>query len=156
MPIFGFCPPSLPEIVIFFARENSLSQNLTVLTAPSGREPLARPQAFCFNRKLCRYAKGPIPEGAVAVGDWGSSGKRPRPLRLCFANPHSPFCRFATSSPGAGEVFPQRERPWQRDEVCGDCQGLPLWGSWQNRQALTERASQLKVFPLLLYLSYLY
>ena len=30
MQIFGFCPPSLPEIVIFFARGNSLSQNLTV------------------------------------------------------------------------------------------------------------------------------
>ena len=29
------------------------------------------------------------------------------PLR---GNPHSPFCRCATSSPGAGEVFPQRER----------------------------------------------
>ena len=38
MLIFGFCPPSLPEIVIFFARGNSLSQNLTVLPAPSGRE----------------------------------------------------------------------------------------------------------------------
>ena len=30
MLIFGFCPPSLPEIVIFFARGNSLSQNLPV------------------------------------------------------------------------------------------------------------------------------
>ena len=30
--------------------------------------------------------------------------------------------------PRPGEVFPQRERPWQRDEVCVDCQGLPLWG----------------------------
>ena len=28
MLIFGFCPPSLPEIMIFFARGNSLSQNL--------------------------------------------------------------------------------------------------------------------------------
>ena len=35
-------------------------------------------------------------------------------------------------------------------------QRLPPRGSWQSRQALTERASQLKVFPLLLYLSYLY
>ena len=56
---------------------NSLSQNLTVLTAPSGREPLARPQTLRFSRKLYRYAKGPISEGAVAVGDWGSSGKYP-------------------------------------------------------------------------------
>ena len=39
----------------------------------------------------------------------------------------------------------QRERPWQRDGVCVDCQGLPLWGSWQSRQALTERARTLPV-----------
>ena len=49
----------------------------TALPAPSGREPLARPQTLHFSRKLSRYAKGPIPEGAVAVGDWGSSGKHP-------------------------------------------------------------------------------
>ena len=67
-------------------------------------------------------------------------------LSVCSlrSHPHSPFCRCATSSPGAGEVFPQRERPWQRDEVCVDCQGLPLWGSW-HRVAMTERASPLTV-----------
>ena len=43
---------------------NSLSQNLSVLPAPSGREPLARPQTLHLSRKLCRYAKGPISEGA--------------------------------------------------------------------------------------------
>ena len=64
------------------------------------------------------------------------------------AAPHSPFCRYATSSPGAGEVFPQRERPWQRDEVCVDCQGLSLWESCQGRQALTERARTLPFFLL--------
>ena len=52
---------------------NSLSQSLTALTAPSGREPLARPDAFHFSLKLYRHAKGPISEGAVAEGDWGSS-----------------------------------------------------------------------------------
>ena len=51
---------------------NSLSQSLTALTAPSGREPLARPDALRFSLKLYRHAKGPISEGAVAVGDWGS------------------------------------------------------------------------------------
>ena len=54
----------------------------------------------------------------------------------------------------------QRERPWQSAKFLGLyftpccrkgsrrrcaqtsrlCQGLPLWGSWQSRQALTERA----------------
>ena len=71
MLIFGFCPPLLPEIMIFFERGNSLSQSLTVLTAPSGREPLARAQAFRFSRKLCRYAKGPILEGAVERSETG-------------------------------------------------------------------------------------
>ena len=58
---------------------NSLSQNLTVLPAPSGREPLAQPETLHLSRKLCHHAKGPIPEGAVAVGDWGSSSKPPLP-----------------------------------------------------------------------------
>ena len=41
---------------------NSLSQSLTALPAPSGREPLARPQTLRFSRELYRYAKGPILE----------------------------------------------------------------------------------------------
>ena len=64
---------------------NSLSQNLTVLPAPSGREPLARPQALRFSRKLYRHAKGPIPEGASAEGDWGSSASYPFRLLTTFA-----------------------------------------------------------------------
>ena len=44
---------------------NSLSQNLTVLPAPSEREPLAKPHTLHLSRKLSRYAKGPIFEGAV-------------------------------------------------------------------------------------------
>ena len=43
---------------------DSLSQNLTVLPAPSEREPLARPQTLRLSRKLYRYAKGPILEVA--------------------------------------------------------------------------------------------
>ena len=43
---------------------NSLSQNLMVLPAPSGREPLALPETLRFSRKLYRHAKGPISEGA--------------------------------------------------------------------------------------------
>ena len=48
----------------FFCLLNSLSQNLTVLPAPSKMEPLARPQTLRLSRKLYRYAKGPILEGA--------------------------------------------------------------------------------------------
>ncbi len=43
---------------------NSLSQNLTVLPAPSEREPLALPETLRFSQKLSRHAKGPISEGA--------------------------------------------------------------------------------------------
>ena len=38
----------------------------------SEREPLACLQALRFSCKLFRYAKGPIPEGAVCAADWGS------------------------------------------------------------------------------------
>ena len=54
---------------------NTLSQNLTDLPAPSGREPLAKPRTLRFKRKLYRYANGPILEGAVAEGAWGSSAR---------------------------------------------------------------------------------
>ena len=66
---------------------NSLSQSLTALTAPSGREPLARPDALRFSLKLYRHAKGPISEGAVAVGDWGSSFTE----KGCPPNGRQPF-----------------------------------------------------------------
>ena len=46
---------------------NSLSQSLTALTAPSGREPLACPGTLHLSLKLYRHAKGPIPEGAVTA-----------------------------------------------------------------------------------------
>ena len=52
----------------------------------------------------------------------------PSQSRMCSTD--SPFCRYATSSPGAGEVFPHRERPWQKDKLCVDCQSLSLWERW--------------------------
>ncbi len=63
-----------------FSREefgtSSLSQRLPALPAPSRREPLTRPQALRFSRKLYRYAIGPIseddfprPREDVATGD---------------------------------------------------------------------------------------
>ena len=71
---------------------DSLRQSLTALPAPSGREPLARPQALRFSRKLYRYAKGPISEGAGIERSEMTGGVSPgvRPLRLCFANPPLP------------------------------------------------------------------
>ena len=43
-------------------RLNSLSQNLTVLPAPSGREPLAWRKSFQPNRKACGRARSPLGE----------------------------------------------------------------------------------------------
>ena len=48
-------------------KEKSLGQNLTVLPAPSEREPLAQPDTLRFSWKLYRYAKGPISEGTVTA-----------------------------------------------------------------------------------------
>ena len=47
-----------------FTGGNSLSQSLMALPAPSGREPLAKPETLRLSREVYRHAKGPIPEGA--------------------------------------------------------------------------------------------
>ena len=74
---------------------NSLSQNLSVLPAPSGREPLARPQTLHLSRKLCRYAKGPISEGAVERSETG--GVQARTLSVCS--------RWSQTAPPKGELI---------------------------------------------------
>ena len=84
-------------------KENFLSQNLMVLAKPPQSAPVGRSQ---------------LPQGdALAVAgtfllhlNFNGGADGVRPLRHRCAMPHSPFCRCATSSPGAGEVFPQRER----------------------------------------------
>ena len=43
-------------------RLNSLCQNLTVLTAPSEREPLAWREGFGLKRKVCGRARSPLGE----------------------------------------------------------------------------------------------
>ena len=47
---------------------------MVLLKYTSEREPLAKRKTLQFDRKRYRYAKGPIPEGAViaAGDDWGS------------------------------------------------------------------------------------
>ena len=54
----------LPAEAAALRGTNSLSQSLTALTAPSGREPLAKPRTLHVSREVYRHAKGPIPEGA--------------------------------------------------------------------------------------------
>ena len=81
---------ALPEAL---AGLNSLSQSLTALPASSGREPLARPQALCFNRevptcrkraKTLRWARGregcsesPLPTSGLHPPRNGPRAARP-------------------------------------------------------------------------------
>ena len=55
-------------------------------------------------------------------------GECPRPLRLltAFASTLPLLSPTVTSSPGAGEVFPQRESPWHDGKLSGVSANLPV------------------------------
>ena len=53
-----------------------------------------------------------------------------------------PLLSLCDIFPRPGEVFPQRESPWQSPQTLSLCQGLSLWERW-HRVAMTERASSL-------------
>ena len=83
------------------------------------------------------------PFWAVSCPVFCENGACANVLALSGANaPDSPFCRCATSSPGAGEVLPQRESPWQSTQASSLCQSLSLWERWIC-EAKTERARML-------------
>ena len=79
----------------FHGRGNSLSQSLAALPAPSGREPLAKPETLRLSREVYRHAKGPIPEGAGfasslregASGETGNFALEPGSVPPC-QRPH--------------------------------------------------------------------
>ena len=78
----------------------------------------------------------------------GRRGKR-QLADACFLRKLSCGREATSPSPSAHYVrihLSQGERPWQRDEVCVDCQGLPPRGSW-HRAAMTERV-QTEEVPL--------
>ena len=87
-------------------RGNSLSQNLTVLPAPSGREPLALPEALQYTRELSHYVKSPISDGAVAVGDWGSYGTHPLSFAALSSSPKGTPFSIAANFPAATKAVP--------------------------------------------------
>ena len=96
---------------------NSLSQNLTVLPAPSKREPLARPQALRFSRELYRYANGPILEGAVERSETGGvCSRRAREQQLFLVWKTAIFPVFSTRKNGGGPVLKTWGQPFQIGE----------------------------------------
>ena len=63
------------NIFIFGIAERLRTLRYSIFTGggtPSGREPLVKPETLRLSREVYCHVKGPIPEGAVAVGDWGS------------------------------------------------------------------------------------
>ena len=122
-PISAARPPGIRRTALLLWG-NSLSQSLTALPAPSGREPLAKPEALRLNWRLCHYAKGPISEGAVAEGDWGSLLPWAYPFRLAAS-------RQATFPKGTAE--PSQSSRFAR------CQ-LPRRGSFLHLPVSTNKA----------------
>ena len=123
---------------------NSFSQNLTVLTAPSGREPLARPQTLRFSRKLYRHAKGPIleddfprPGEDVTAGD--KKGNLSSAARLGeFRQVPLPSCRFASSHLPQGDGFSGGGK------VSGIAKRRPLGGAGIEQSEMTEGVLPMK------------
>ena len=111
---------------------NSLSQNLTVLPAPSGREPLAKPHTLHFNRKLYRYAKGPIleddfPRPGEDVTEGDKKGNLSSAARLGeFRNEPLP------SSPASSHL-PQGDGFSGGGKLCGSAERRPLGGAVAQR-----------------------
>ena len=58
-----------------------------------------------------------------------------------------PFVAYATSSPGAGEVFPHRESLWQNWKVCRTAKASPFGRGGCDQREQTERASPLAAAP---------
>ena len=56
------------------------------------------------------------------------------PSVIAYGDATLPLLSLRDIFPRPGEVFPQRERPWQKDEVCMDCQRLSLWESCRAKR----------------------
>ncbi len=78
--------------------------------------------------------RGELLQGRGNLGDTPSV----LPLRV---KPHSPFCRYATSSPGAGEVVPQGDGFSSGGKVSGIAIRRPLGGAGCERSEQTEGVS---------------
>ena len=89
----------------------------------------------------CRFASSHRPQGDGFSSGGKASGiaiRRPLGGAGCERSEQTEgVSSLQTSSPSPSRLTPchlsQRERPWQKDEVCGDCQGLSLWESCHRR-----------------------
>ena len=151
MLIFGFCPPSLPEIVIFFARggidpfRHRLRRCHTppfVATRhlpPAGGSQPSRGRLFVVAAKFPVVPKGaPLGELANAVSLRGFV------LRQASSPSQSSPIGLASSPKGraSGETASFAGKP----ETLPLCQGLSLWERWICK-AKTERARTLPPAP---------
>ena len=133
------CQHFLTSFFYFLCGGAELPQSKpTALPVPSEREPLARPQTLHFSRKLCRYAKGPILEGAVCDQREQTGGVQARtPSVIACGDATFPK---GTAFGGGGRVSGIAQRRPLGGAGCEHseqtegvrCQKLPLRGSWRG------------------------
>ena len=103
------------------------------------------PKGGGFALLTARWRKAP-PSGELlsAAKRRGFTPRETPPVISLCSMPDSPFCRCATSSPAPGEVifgdgaFGMAGKLLLELQSIRFRQRLPLRGSWQNRQVLTE------------------
>ena len=147
-PVYTLRPAAAKRAVRRYAETFRLCQGLPLWG--SWREA---PERARMLTRSCALGLA-LPCGSTALSEAQS---KPRP---CAAS-----AGLALSVIASRCHLSQSERPWQSAKFpvytlrpaaargavrrCAQtfrlCQGLPLWGSWQSRQALTERASPLPV-----------
>ena len=132
----------------------SLSHRCAMPALPRG-EPLAKPYTSQLNRKLQSqpYRKASPGRGKLSRNAVTRLMRAHRQL-LLTRTPHptlratcSPFCRYATFSPGAGEICPQGVKALAaagklpgKEQSLQARQRLPPRESRQSRQVLAEGA----------------
>ena len=114
------------------------------MPAPSGREPLAKPDTLRLSRNVCRHAKGPISEGAGCDQREQTGGvSAGTPSVTACAVPAPPrgrlwhcrkVCRYAGNGLALSVIaarchLSQREWPWQYGKVSGFARGSPFGGA---------------------------
>ena len=100
---------------------------------------MAHPQTLHFNRKLYRYAKGPIPEGAVERSETGGVSSGVHPFRLAAARQ---------------STFPKGTAFGGGDKVSDAAQRRPLGGAGERSETegvgWASRTTCISRYPVIL------